>query len=134
MEDFWDPNTWTWMSDQGEYRIYDGSLENYAIVDYEDYVWATKWCWYMNKPHPRRKGSKRYFVRNTSNGRRNGDGKLFLHIEIARRAGLEQPSELHCWIDHKDGNEHNCRRSNLRYLTPKQNNATRKPVKRRGKK
>ena len=118
--DVWDPRNWDELFAQEQFRIYgDDALTKVALVDFEDYAWAVQWCWHVNEPHPVRKGTKRYFCRQTSNGKRCGP-KLYLHIEIMKRKGIERPSELHI-VHHADGNEWNCRRSNLGWITPRQN-------------
>lgn len=118
-DDMWDPNTWD-ISDQ-ERRVYlDRNVEEYAVVDEVDYLWAIGWCWHVNQPHRARTGTKRYAVRNTGNGKKPGP-KLYLHVEIMRRTGIERPSEAHVVVDHVDGNELDCRRHNLRWATHKMN-------------
>lgn len=120
--DPWDPNNWD--LDKHEYRIYgDDNAQTWCVVDEVDYHWAIRWKWHINTPNPKVNGSKRYFVRSTSNGRRWGP-KLYLHIAILKRARRRRPSPLHIYSDHKDGNERNCRRKNLRWRTPKQNRKT----------
>jgi hypothetical protein len=118
--DAWDPNTWDALWAEQQFFIYgDDALTKRCVVDWEDYTWACQWRWHVNEPHPRRLGHKRYFCRNTSNGARWGP-KLYLHIEIMKRKGIERPSPKHI-VDHRSGNEWDCRRSNLDWTTPRGN-------------
>lgn len=121
-----DPNTWDcWQLPAPHYIYGDNMAQTWAMVDDVDYQWAIQWLWHINEPAPGRKGRKRYMCRNTSNGRRWGP-KLYLHVEIKKRTGRAPPSELHTQVDHKNGNELDCRRANLIWATVKQNAKTRK--------
>lgn len=122
--DPFNPSNWA-IFQQHEYRIYaDDNAFRWAVVDEEDYQWAIKWRWHINKPHPTRNGKKEYFCRNPGSGGRYKP-KLFLHVEIMKRTGILPPSKLHKVVDHLDGNECNCRRSNLIWATILQNNRNR---------
>jgi len=46
---------------------------------------------------------------------------IWLHKEIAARAYGIPKSRKKTIVDHKDGNSLNCRRNNLRWVTPSQN-------------
>ena len=119
MEEFWNPNTW---SQEHEHRIYlDDRAALYVVVDAEDYSYFSQWKWHVNELHPRRNGTKRYACRSQSNGRRSGP-KLYLHVEIMRRTGVLPPTPAHRLVDHRDGDEFNCRRVNLRWATVRMNN------------
>lgn len=117
--DPFDPNNW--VEDGHEHRIYaDDYALRWAVVDAIDYGWAVQWRWNINKPHPTRNGGKHYLTRNPGNGKVYRP-KLYLHVEIMKRTGIVPPSPAHTITDHRDGNEFNCRRSNLRWATPKMN-------------
>ena len=121
-EDFLDPNNWVQLFQPHEYRIYaDDNAFRWAVVDEEDFQFAVRHKWHINKPHPTRNGKKEYFCRSVGRG---GDykPKIYLHVVIMKRTGILPPSELHTIVDHLDGDEWNCRRSNLDWVTPRQNN------------
>jgi len=118
-----DPNTW--MEAPHECRIYgDDRAQTWCVVDYEDYQWALQWKWHINEPHKNRNGTKRYFRRSQSNGRRYMP-PIYLHVEILKRAKKRKRTRLHHMADHKDGDEFNCRRDNLRWATVGMNNRNR---------
>ena len=106
--------------DDYEYRIYlDDRLDSYAVVDFEDYQWATKWRWHISywngKPYVRRSASQwKFGVRQTAIS-------YYLHIEIIKRFDPFQPTVRHKLVDHRDGDSLNCRRSNLRWATHRMN-------------
>jgi hypothetical protein len=117
-----DPNEW---QDQHEHRIYaDDTLLVYAIVDAEDYPWACRWKWHINKPHFNRHGQKKYLCRSVGWGK-NYRPKLYLHVEIMKRTGITPPTPAHTLVDHLDGDEFNCQRGNLVWATHGENNHNR---------
>lgn len=118
-EDFWDPNTWDLTPAPRRLYLDDEGLE-FLLLDEEDYFWAVAWRWHVNKPHARRNGKKRYVCRCRGGGGRYKP-KLYLHVEIMKRTGILPPSPEFIIVDHRDGNEFNCQRSNLRWATPKMN-------------
>ena len=119
MFSFFNPNTWS--NPQHEFRIYlDNNAQIWCVVDEIDYHWAVQWRWHVNKPHPARNGNKQYSCRSLGRGSAY-QPKLYLHVEIHKRTGAEQLSPLHRLVDHKDGNEFNCRRYNLQWATHKMN-------------
>ena len=78
------------------------------LLDNEDYDRFSKWTWYAYK-HRRQ---PRYAYRLEIN---NGiTKKFFLHKEIMNCSSGQA-------IDHINGNEHDNRKSNLRFCTPQQN-------------
>lgn len=122
--DFLDPNTWA--HDSYEHRIYlDNNAQTWVLVDGEDYSYFSRWKWSLNKPHATRWGTKQYARRSLSHG---GDYKkpLYLHVEIHKQTGVLPPTPEYVVVDHCDGNEFNCRRSNLRWATVAQNNRNRR--------
>src|SRR4051812_5997880 len=105
-----------------EHRIYaDDMAQTWAVVDEIDYQWAIQWRWHINKPHPSRNGTKQYFCRSNGSGGRSRGPRLFLHIEIMKRASIIKPDEFHNYGGHLDDDEWNCRRANLEWLTPHKN-------------
>ncbi len=115
MDDF-DPS-FLFLPSTDNRRIYgDDRAEVWCEVSEEDYHWAIKWRWHVNHPHAKRNGQKKYFCRQQSNGKRYMP-KLYLHIEIMKRTGIEPPSPEHKLVDHIDGNEWNNRRDNLEWAT-----------------
>ena len=109
-----------------EYRIYgDDRGDVYALVDYEDYQWATSWRW---NPKPGRTRAKLYLRRAVSFAGRRFDPNgpqtytLYLHVEIMKRTGLLPPTPEHTLVDHRNSNSLDCRRANLRWVTRYQNN------------
>jgi len=86
--------------------LQDGSL---TTVNDEDYSFVIQWNWHRN--------SWGYVARPQRNI--NGEqGCILLHIEIAKRIGLDT---LRYRIDHKDQNLSNNERDNLRQATQSQN-------------
>lgn len=117
-------------SEPYEHRVYgDNNASTWCVVDEEDYSWAVRWCWSINRPHPNRNGKKQYYRRSRSQGGLYIK-PIYLHVEIMKRTGKQRPTAEHTLVDHKDGNEWNCRRSNLRWVTPVGN---RKNTKRKAK-
>lgn len=107
-------------------RIYsDDTLTIYAVVDPQDMV-LTQHRWLINNPHPTRNGKKKYFRRSRGSGRPGKyQSPLYLHVEIMKRTGIPPPTKQHKLVDHIDGNEWNCRRSNLAWSTHAHNNSKR---------
>lgn len=79
----------------------------FAIVDFVDASEVLKISWYCEKA----KNNNKYAVNRFSGIR--------LHRFIANRMGLE----IEQYVDHRDLNGLNCRRSNIRVATHQQNNA-----------
>lgn len=144
MIDHFDPNNWP-LSPPHEFRIYgDDNAQTYAVVDEEDYHFLVqwKWSWKASKTTPG-KAPKKYLRRNVEI--QLGDGyrgiyecpetgktlrnrgvriqqTLFLHTVVMLRTGIAPPSAKHHIPDHRNGKEWDCRRENLRWSTPSQNN------------
>lgn len=109
-----DPNTFT----EPVLRVYgDPRCEVYAIVDREDYAWATQWKWKIKVSRGR--SAKQYLCRNS--GRGSDSWTIYLHIEIMKRKQPVPPDFFHTWVDHFDGDSLNCRRYNLEWTTPSKN-------------
>src|SRR5687768_3682650 len=127
-----DPNVLFAPTDH-EYRIYgNDNASIWAVVDEIDYHWLLHWLW---SPKVSRGGRKIYLRRSLHEGsgalylcpetgriRRNRTQRtLFLHTAVMLRTGIEPPSKEHRFVDHRDGDSMNCRRSNLRWATPSMN-------------
>jgi hypothetical protein len=94
----------------------------FAVVDMDDYEWASQWKWKAIKSRGHKE--KWYLYRTTrlpvAQGRRNV--KYWLHKEICTRANGLPPTEKHKIADHEDGESLNMRRGNLRWATTSENN------------
>lgn len=90
--------------------------ERFIVIDEEDFAWASQWRWYL-KPSKNRK--KWYACRSTFyEGRRLS---VYLHKSVAMRAFGPPKLPSQVMVDHKDGNEFNLTRRNLRWATPSEN-------------
>ena len=125
--DFFNPTLW--LPCGHEHRIYgDDNAQTWAVVDAEDYAYLARWRWSWKVS---RGGSKRYLRRNLQvsepNWRENGrvQKTLFLHTVVILRSGREKPTPEHHIPDHLDGDETNCRRSNLDWATYSMNSLNR---------
>lgn len=107
-----------------EYRIYGGDRDDslFALVDQEDYHYALKWRW---SPKWSRGHTKVYLRRvfqvTCSKTRTRTQYTVFLHRMICWRAHGEPPTPEHTQVDHRNGDELDCRRTNLRWATPSMN-------------
>lgn len=87
-----------------------------AIVSDEDFEWASQFRWYAHN-HPSKSRDNWYARRNPPavNGRVRGS--IYLHREIARRAGLPSSPRY----DHRNGDGLDNQRGNIRPCTQSQN-------------
>jgi hypothetical protein len=130
----WDPNI-LFNQPPHECRIYgDDNAQTWSVVSPEDYqaCVAYRWRYKASSSGGHRKTKKRYLARNVHVNHGNGgaarDNRTqeneFLHAFIMKRMGKPRPSAKHI-IDHRDGDEDNCRRKNLRWVTPSFNTKNR---------
>ena len=120
--DFLDPNTW--VIEPHEFRVYgDDRAQLWVVVDEEDYQWALQWRWCF-------KFSRKTYLRRAvaiwENRVKIKTISIYIHVEIMKRTGIVPPSPRHVIADHRDGDEFNCRRSNLRWATHSMNSLNRK--------
>jgi hypothetical protein len=115
LNDFWDPNTWVF---EDHRRLWCPHIRFCALLDEEDWHVLSKWKWniksYRGRPYFRRA------VGNSKHGP-GGVNTVYLHLEVARRARLRQLSAQHIFIDHINHDSLDNRRSNLRWVTRKEN-------------
>ncbi len=117
--DVFDPNNWIDDPDF-VYRLTCGNSHVEALVDYEDYVYFTKWKWRSKIS----KGGKKIYVYRSLTAMENGyrkDTSLYLHKAIQERTGISKPSLEYNIVDHRNGDSLDCRRKNLRWATPSMN-------------
>jgi hypothetical protein len=126
--DPFDPNNWDAIfaqHDAHEYRVYlDDRGDLYAIVDREDYEWAIKHRWCAKKELNGTFYARRAVGEN-ANGQRLRTFSLYLHIEIHKRTKKRRPTRFHVLVDHRNGRSLDCRRKNLRWVTPSMNQRNR---------
>jgi hypothetical protein len=136
-DDLWDPNTW---DETDAVRIYsspprgrepysDSCFPRYALVSVEDAV-LTTWGWSLLRS--RGKVDKFYLRRAVTvvigkdwyeDGKRVQNRRvenLMLHQAVMDRMGIPRPSPKHL-VGHRDDNQLDCRRHNLTWLTPGDN-------------
>jgi hypothetical protein len=141
VDDFLDPNTWK--LDNYDYRIYaDDYANDYAIVDQIDYQFLIQWRWKICLSKPSReygvKKRKPYLSRSVptivgkdyyEDGKRYQNrivSTIYLHRVVMDRTGIQQPkTNKKLIVDHRNGNEFDCRRQNLRWATLGFNNKNR---------
>ena len=113
--DIFDPNSWKDDPDFA-YRIICQNSHFEALVDYEDYIYFTKWMWRSKIS----KGGKKIYVYRSLTISENGlrkDTSLYLHKAVQERTGIIPPTVSHSVVDHRNGNSLDCRRKNLRWAT-----------------
>lgn len=139
--DFFDPSTW--VPDTHQHRIYlTADLELYAIVDAVDYPAACVHTWSSLGSKWKRSHAPKHYARRTTQVLLAPEGpkyespitgkivrnrhrivrSVFLHHFIAERAGIVPPTDFGAHVifrlDHRNGNSLDCRRKNLRWVTP----------------
>ena len=86
--------------------IYAANTGKPYRLDVEDFDYFNQWSWH--------EGDNGYLQRCPRTG------GLLLHVEIMKRAGLHEEDK---YVDHKDRNKQDCRKTNLRMATPSQSQA-----------
>lgn len=81
----------------------------FVLLDDEDYEEMSVWSWNISW--------KGYAIRTERAG---GKRTIYLHREVAKRAGIKIGSKQ---VDHRDGDKMDCRRENLRIASNQQNQA-----------
>lgn len=101
--------------------LYLDESELFAVVDAEDYGWASQNLW---RPKWDRHGRKAYATRSLDIREDNARVMcvtFYLHKQVCLLANGPPPTPRHTIGDHKDDNSLNCRRGNMRWATPKMN-------------
>lgn len=119
-DDPFDPNTLDldWPS-----YVRSTNSEHQALVDYEDYLFVVNWLWRFKPSKGQGMAGRGYLCRSAwiyPEGRKVCTS-LYLHVEIMKRVE-SPPSIFHTQVDHLNRNRMDCRRENLKWATPSQNN------------
>jgi hypothetical protein len=121
MLDDWDPNTLdlSWPS-----YVHSTNSDHQALVDYLDWLWVCEWNWKFKPSKRQTMLGKGYLYRPVwmrPAGMTGFSGSLYLHVEIMKRVE-PPPTIFHTQVDHKNRDRLDCRRDNLAWATPSQNN------------
>ena len=129
-----------------EFRIYaDDNAQTWGVVDEEDWQFLVQWRWSWSGLSSNHKSSqKQYLRRNIQTliepqsgtyldpvdgyikpNRKRIQQSLRMHVVIMLRTEIPPPDPDHLLVDHRDGNEHNYRRKNLRWYTHSKNTRNR---------
>lgn len=99
--------------------------EHQALVDYEDWLWVCEWSWKFKPSKRQTMGSQKgYLYRPVwvkPPGLLGFSTSAYLHVEIMKRVE-PPPTIFHTQVDHKNRDRMDCRRENLAWATPSQNN------------
>lgn len=98
------------------YRLIPLTLGQIAIVDACDYEWLNQWSWFA----VRQSNANTYYARRHLPKQPDGSRPLIL----MHRLIMGDPDGM--FVDHRDHDGLNCRRSNLRVATAAQNNRNRR--------
>jgi hypothetical protein len=121
LDDF-DPNTLDldWPS-----YVTSTNSDHQALVDYEDWLFVCNWLWRFKPSKHQTIGSQKGYLCRSAwiypVGGAKFNTSLYLHVEIMKRVE-PPPTIFHTQVDHKNRNRMDCRRDNLAWATPSQNN------------
>lgn len=90
-----------------------GDAEWCALLDADDHAWAVQWPWFILPSG--------YAVRTRRKDDEPGPHMVYLHREVMARVEPQPAPGL--MVDHRNGCSLDCRKVNLRWVTPAQNRA-----------